>query len=545
MKGITEAGFTTLMPVQEEALIYTLEGRDAYVQSQTGTGKTAAFMITIFQLFLREDSPIKRKQALIIAPTRELAIQIDHDAQLLGKYLNFTIGCFYGGVGYDAQEKSLANNVDIIIGTPGRLLDFQQKGKMDFSTIGILVIDEADRLFDMGFLPDIRRIVDSMPRRNKRLTMLFSATMDERTKAITREYMKNPALIEIMPEQVTVERVTQELYHVAEQEKMSVMLGILKKENPRNVLIFTNMKHTAEKVAKKLEHNGFKSQFISGDLPQAKRLRVISNFKEGKLAVLVATDVAARGLHIENLELIINYDLPQDCENYVHRIGRTARAGKSGKAISLVCENYVYNLEAIEQYIGMKIPVMEMDEGLFQEDKTAHMNFDRPKRRKGTIPRLHDSKGREKRERTKKNSGKTEEDVNYNDNLKKEKVRKEKDYKKERTNFKEQTPRKGKDNSTKTVNKQDKPLTEKKGKYQPPERRGERKPHEKNNVAYPRKTKSMEDRLEYYKKKYGDNFRVNDGATTAAPFSPTAPTETDSKTSLFKKILGFFLKKNN
>lgn len=547
LKGIIEAGYETLMPVQEETLVHTLEGRDAYVQSQTGTGKTAAFLITIFQAFLDERSSIKRKRALVIAPTRELAVQIDKEAKLLGRYLDFKTECFYGGVGYESQEKALENNVDIIIGTPGRLLDFHFKGKLDFNTTGILVIDEADRLFDMGFLPDIRRIVDSMSRRLKRQTMLFSATMDERTRAITGEYMKNPAHIEIMPEQVTVATVTQELYHVAEREKMNLLLGIIKKETPKTMLIFTNMKHTAATVAKKMELNGFKCQYISGDLPQSKRLRVINSFKDGSLSYLAATDVAARGLHIDDLELIVNYDLPQDCENYVHRIGRTARAGKSGKAISLVCENYVYNLEAIENYIGMKIPVVPADENLFQEDKTTGMNLEKPERGKRT-PTHHREKtgekpsGRKPSDHPRKPSTgkKTESEYKHREKDKTEKHEKPVKYEKRERPDKQ-------DKNIKSESFSEKKRKPYAHKEQDPKKRQYKKYSKEKTDKTPDeqpKSNSQQDRLEYYKKKYGENFQVKPELGRSSKSDTSFPTLTPPKESFLKKLFGIFKKKN-
>jgi ATP-dependent RNA helicase RhlB len=491
MKGIEEAGFTTLMPVQEETLVHTLKGRDAYVQSQTGTGKTAAFLITIFHSFLSENDPRKKKSALIVAPTRELALQIEKEAKVLGHHLDFKIGCFYGGVGYNTQERLLKEGVNVIVGTPGRLLDFHQKRKLDFSRINILVIDEADRMFDMGFLPDIRRILDSVTRGSVGQAMLFSATLDAATRSIAREYMKNPAKIEIMPEQVTVDTITQLLYHVGEQEKMNLMLGILKKELPRNALIFTNMKHEADRVARHLEHNGYKCQHISGDLPQSKRMRVIDNFKAGNLPFLVATDVAARGLHIDDLELIINYDLPGDCENYVHRIGRTARAGKSGKAISLACEKYIYNLEAIEEFLGMKIPVAYADDDLYLEDKAEGMTIHKPMRRgRG---------GRDKKSHGKSSS--------------RSKTRSRKPAAKEKT--------------APTTKKHAKGESKKRPHKEPADFRHPSKKKTKRS----QKATTLEDRLEYYKKKYGDNFKVKKTA------------EKTGKPSLIKKITGFFKKK--
>ena len=370
------------MPVQTETFAYTLKGRDVYVQSQTGTGKTAAFLVTIFQRMAHEE-PGRRTKALIVAPTRELAVQIEEEARLLGRYLDVRIGCFYGGVTYTKQEKLLRGGLDMIIGTPGRLIDFNRQGKIDFHDIGILVIDEADRLFDMGFLPDLRRILKKLPPRDKRLTMLFSATLDYRVRELAWEYMNDPAEIEIEPEQITVDGITQELYHVGCEEKLSLLLGLLAREQPENALIFTNTKHMAVEVAGRLELNGYPCEYIMGDLPQQQRLKVIEGIKNKRIRFLVATDVAARGLHIDDLSLVVNYDLPADPENYVHRIGRTARAGKTGKAVSLACDRFVYGLEAIEAYIKRKLPITWPDIELFAEDKSAgkRISADRSLRR--------------------------------------------------------------------------------------------------------------------------------------------------------------------
>ncbi len=382
IKGIIEAGFSHCMPVQTETFAHTLKGRDVYVQSQTGTGKTAAFLVTIFQRMAHQE-PDRRTKALIIAPTRELAVQIEAEALLLGRYLDIRIGCFYGGVTYAKQEKLLQAGLDIIIGTPGRLIDFNQQGKINFHDIGSLVIDEADRLFDMGFLPDLRRILKKLPPREERLTMLFSATLDYRVRELAWEYMNDPAEIEIHSEQVTVDGITQELYHVGCEEKMSLLLGLLNRDKPDNALIFTNTKHMAVEVAKRLELNGYPCEYIMGDLPQQQRLKVIEGIKSKQIRFLVATDVAARGLHIDDLSLVVNYDLPADAENYVHRIGRTARAGKTGKAVSLACDRFVYGLEAIEAYIKRKLPIMWPDSELFAPDKSAgkRLNIERPPRR--------------------------------------------------------------------------------------------------------------------------------------------------------------------
>ncbi|MDR1932784.1 MAG: DEAD/DEAH box helicase [Spirochaetales bacterium] len=374
LKAAEEAGFIECFPVQEETFKRTLTGLDVTVQSQTGSGKTAAFLITIFHQ-LTTGEKYKGKKALVIVPTRELATQIEEDARKLGKYLPFKIGSFFGGIGYGVQEALLREGVDLMIGTPGRLIDFSHQKKINLLDVGILVIDEADRLFDMGFLPDLRKLLRKMPPAQERLTMLLSATLGLRVSSLAWEYMNGAEEIEIDPEQVTVETITQQLYHVSSAEKMRLFLGILKKVNPSNAIIFTNTKHAAEEISKRMELNGYRSQFIIGDLPQKKRLRIIDDMKEGRLSFLVATDVAARGLHVDDLDLVVNYDVPEDAENYVHRIGRTARVGKSGLAVTLACEKYVFGLEAIEKYIGQKIPVLSFTEEDFSEDKSAGMRI--------------------------------------------------------------------------------------------------------------------------------------------------------------------------
>ena len=369
LEGISDRGYTEMTAVQKQTLAQTLQGRDVAVQSQTGTGKTAAFLITLFNRMLNANAP-KRAKALIIVPTRELAVQIEKEARLLNRPLGFGIGSFYGGVGYISQLALLKKGLDIVIGTPGRLLDLSEKGHLKLKEIRILVIDEADRLFDMGFLSDIKKLLRKMPPRNIRQNMLFSATLNRFSRNIAAEHMNRPVFIEVTPERMTVDTIFQELYHVKSHIKMNLMLGLLKAQAPQNALIFTNMRHSAFRLSKKLQHNGFRSQHLTGDLPQSRRLKINDDFTSGKFALLVATDVAARGLHIDSLEMVINYDLPQDCENYVHRIGRTARAGNSGKAISLASEGTGDHLEAIESFIGMKIPVQTADINLFATDES-------------------------------------------------------------------------------------------------------------------------------------------------------------------------------
>lgn len=383
LQGIVDRGYEKVTAVQEKTLVKTLKGRDVAVQSQTGTGKTAAFLITLFERML-QDRGSKRKKALIIVPTRELAVQIEKEARLLNYHLRFSIGSFFGGVGYGPQLASLRKGLDIVIGTPGRLLDLGQKAHLKLRDTAILVIDEADRLFDMGFLPDIKKILQKMPPRNARQNMLFSATLNLLSRKIATEHMNHPDFIEVTPEKLTVDTISQQLYHVKSHIKMNLMLGLLKTQAPQNALIFTNMRHVAFSLAKRLQQNGFRSRYLTGELRQSQRLKIIHDFMAGRFGFLVATDVAARGLHIDHLEMVINYDIPQDCENYVHRIGRTARAGNSGKAISLASEGTADHLEAIESFIGMKIPVQVADDHLFATDMSIGFSSRKRFRKEGS-----------------------------------------------------------------------------------------------------------------------------------------------------------------
>lgn len=384
IRGISEAGFKECLPVQEKTFCHTLKGEDVCVQSQTGSGKTAAFLVSIFQALAGGK---RNRKCLIIAPTRELAVQIEEEARLLGRFQNLKIGCFYGGVGYRKQEKLLEKgDIDIIIGTPGRLIDFGKQDKIRFNEIEILVIDEADRLFDMGFLPDIRWMLKRMPKYSERQTMLFSATLSSRTRQIAWEHMNEPFEIILNPDRVTVDTISQVIYHVESREKMSLLLGILKTCEKENALIFTNTKNAAFMVANRLEHNGYRSEYLIGDLPQNKRQENVEDFKSGRLQYLVATDVAARGLHIENLDLVVNYDLPENPENYVHRIGRTGRTGKSGRAITLACEEFVLGLEPLEAFIDMKIPVAWAEESFLENDASEGMHFSLHSRRNDRKP---------------------------------------------------------------------------------------------------------------------------------------------------------------
>ena len=315
LQGAINASFTSCMSVQELVLPQSLQGKDVMVQSKTGSGKTAVFLLTILQKYgeALANNETTLPVALIIAPTRELAVQIETDAILLSSgFKDFRIGCFYGGVGYQKQDKQVEKGVDLMIGTPGRILDFQKMGKLNFKSINTFVIDEADRLFDMGFYPDIQKMFTMMVDKSKRQTMLFSATLSNRVRNLAWSYMNNPIEIENQPEEITVNNITQELYHISSEEKFPLLLKLLAKEDPKNCLIFTNTKAKAVEISKRLGVNGFTVRYLMGDLPQNKRLGVINRMKSGELRFLVATDVAARGLQIDDLALVINYDIPED-----------------------------------------------------------------------------------------------------------------------------------------------------------------------------------------------------------------------------------------
>lgn len=370
LQGIEDAGYVDCTPVQEQVLKSSLEGRDLYVQSQTGTGKTAAYLTSVIQELLTRGESAGKK-ALVMVPTRELAVQVQEEAQKLAKFTSLKCASFYGGVGYDKQVASLKKGVDIMIGTPGRVIDLNHGNQMDLSSVAFLVIDEADRMFDMGFYPDLRTLIKVLPSSELRQTMLFSATLNSYVKNLAWEYTRNPAEITIAAENITVDEIAQELFHVSSDDKMKLLLGIISHEKPESLIVFCNTKKSCEIVAKRLKMNGFESEFIIGDLPQKKRLTIMDKFKAGAIKCLVATDVAARGIDVNDLAMVINYDLPNEAENYVHRIGRTARAGKSGKAFTFCSEQDVYSLPPIERYIEKSIPSCVADESMFAEDKSA------------------------------------------------------------------------------------------------------------------------------------------------------------------------------
>jgi len=361
LQGIEETGFSHCTPIQAQTLPHALAGKDVAGQAQTGTGKTAAFLVALFNHLLRHPAKDERRpnqiRALVLAPTRELAIQIHKDAETLGRHTGLRLGLAYGGTGYEQQRQQLTEGVDVLIGTPGRIIDYFKQHVFDLRQLQVMVLDEADRMFDLGFIKDIRYLFRRMPTPDKRLSMLFSATLSLRVTELAYEHMNNPVTVEVVAEQVTADRVNQSVFYPAMDEKIPLLLGLLKQEQPQRAIVFVNTKRAGEKVWGYLEGNGIRCGVLSGDVPQKKRQRLLEDFEKGEFPVLVATDVAARGLHIPDVSHVFNYDLPQDAEDYVHRIGRTARAGASGKALSFACEEYAFSLAEIEEYIGQKIPM--------------------------------------------------------------------------------------------------------------------------------------------------------------------------------------------
>ncbi len=360
-KGLADANFEKCTPIQAQTLPRALAGLDVAGQAQTGTGKTAAFLVALYARLLREPAAPDRQtsapRALIVAPTRELAVQIHSDAEVLGSHTGIRLGLAFGGVDYEKQRRHLEEGVDVLIGTPGRIIDFFKQRVFDLRSVQAVVLDEADRMFDLGFITDIRYILRRLPPPDQRLNMLFSATLSQRVLELAYEHMNDPQLVRIEPDKMTVDRITQVIYYPSMDEKPKLLVGLLKHMDPTRSMVFVNTRRCAEDLERTLRGNGINAEAISGDVPQRKRLRMLRDFHDGTLAVLIGTDVASRGLHIPAVSHVFNYDLPQDPEDYVHRIGRTARAGAEGDAISFGCEEYVVSLPDIEAYIGRRLPV--------------------------------------------------------------------------------------------------------------------------------------------------------------------------------------------
>ena len=381
LHAIADAGFSYCTPIQAEVLPSTIKGRDAFGRAQTGTGKTAAFLVTVLTRMLntprKGKPPYGQPRVLIIAPTRELVLQIADEARLLAKYCPCSIVSVFGGMDYEKQRRQLhAKAVDIIVATPGRLLDFKRRKDLNLSKVEMLIIDEADRMLDMGFIPDVRQIVYSTPHKDKRQTLFFSATLTPDVSRLSGSWTRNPVSVEIEPEQVAVDTVEQVVYIVTTDEKFALTYNIIIQKKLERVLIFCNRRDETRRLASMLDRYRIDCAVLSGEIPQKKRIRTLDQFKSGKIRVLVATDVAGRGIHIEGMDYVVNFTLPHDPEDYVHRIGRTGRAGADGTSISFACEEDSFYIPAIEEFIGRPLHCIPPD------DKWLELPPPPPRRRK-------------------------------------------------------------------------------------------------------------------------------------------------------------------
>lgn len=359
IRGLKDTGFEFCTPIQAQSIPIALTGKDVAGEAQTGTGKTAAFMVACFDHLLKNpasaDKKITQPRALLLAPTRELAIQIHKDALAIGRHTGLKFGLAYGGTGYESQRKQLEEGVDLLIGTPGRIIDYFKQHVFDLKACQVVVLDEADRMFDLGFIKDIRYLLRRCPDPDQRLSLLFSATLSHRISELAYEHMDKPEEVRIEADTRTADKVKQTIYYPANDEKIPLLLGLMSSLESTRSIVFINTKRVAENVDAWLEGNDIKSALLSGDVPQNKRQTLLKKFEDGEFDVLVATDVAARGLHIPEVSHVFNFDLPQSGEDYVHRVGRTARAGASGAAISFACEDFAHYLMDIEEYIGHRI----------------------------------------------------------------------------------------------------------------------------------------------------------------------------------------------
>ncbi|HZD53190.1 MAG TPA: DEAD/DEAH box helicase [Woeseiaceae bacterium] len=363
-QGIRDAGFEYCTPIQASTLPLALDNQDVAGQAQTGTGKTAAFLIAAYQRLLtrpRLEAASRQPRVFILAPTRELAVQIANDAEALGKHTGLVTGIAHGGTDYEKQRRRIQEGVDLLVGTPGRIIDYYKQGVFKLDQVEVAVLDEADRMFDLGFIKDIRYLLRRLPPHEARLNMLFSATLSHRVLELAYEHMNDPELIRIEPDKVTADRVRQAIFFPSNPEKPPLLVGLIREMGACRIMVFVNTRREAEWLEAFLGANGIDAKAISGDVPQSRRLGMLRRFQNGELPVLIGTDVASRGLHIPDVQYVINYDLPQDPEDYVHRVGRTARAGAAGDAISFGCETYAISLPDIEEFIGHKIPVATFD----------------------------------------------------------------------------------------------------------------------------------------------------------------------------------------
>lgn len=374
LDAINDLGFTHLTEIQAAALPTILEGHDVAGQAQTGTGKTACFLLGTLETLLASPRPDDGSpRALVIAPTRELAMQIADDCRALTTYTDISHAVICGGLSMNAQSQALEKGIDIAVGTPGRLMDMMRQGKLRLRNIQAIVIDEADRMFDMGFIEDLNIILRQCPPPGRRQAMLFSATLSEQVMRLASRSMRNPKRFDIAADHIVSQNIEESLFHVSSREKLELLMGLIQREQPKRAMIFVNRKVDGEYITWKLNHNGFTAIYISGDLPQRKRTRIVEAMKAGKIPMLVATDVASRGIHVDDVSHVFNYDLPQDPEDYVHRCGRTARAGATGKAMTLACEETVMALPAVEKLRGEPIPVAHAEDPDFIPDRAGRM----------------------------------------------------------------------------------------------------------------------------------------------------------------------------
>ena len=360
LRAIDDLGFTQCTPIQQEVLPYTLLGHDCIGKAQTGTGKTAAFLLTILTDLLNNPPEEPRyagePRALVIAPTRELVLQIAKDAEALGKYTGMHVVTLIGGMDYDRQRQALSKRfVDILVATPGRLMDFHSQREIHLDRVELLVIDEADRMLDMGFIPQVRRIIRQTPAKTHRQTMFFSATFTEEVVRLSDQWTQDPVRVEIEPESVAAKDVDQIVYVVESRRKLDLLLNILRSPEASSVMIFANRRDQVRRLHERLERAGISVGILSGEVPQQKRLKTLEAFREGRYRVLVATDVAGRGIHVEGVTHVVNFTLPEDPDDYVHRIGRTGRAGATGTSISFACEDDAFLLGPIEELLGQKL----------------------------------------------------------------------------------------------------------------------------------------------------------------------------------------------
>jgi ATP-dependent RNA helicase RhlB len=353
-KALYDLNFKKLTPIQKQSLPKGVQSRDIIGQAQTGTGKTAAYLTILYSNLLKKKKDHKSSRALILAPTRELAVQIFKEAEKIGVHTDIRSICIYGGENMNIQRDELKKNPEIVIATPGRLLGFMEEKKIRLDKAEVFVIDEADRMLDMGFMPDVRKIESKLPSKKHRQTLFFSATLPEQVTQLAYEWTKNPKEIRIDPENITSENIVQKTYLVTSEEKFPLLVNFIKKKKAKNTIIFTNQKYVAKDIYDKLRRYNIDCRLLTGDIPQNKRLKALEDFQKGRAGLLIATDVAARGIHIDNVSHVINYNMPNKAENYVHRIGRTGRAGEKGKSISFACQEDSFYIPAIEEFTETK-----------------------------------------------------------------------------------------------------------------------------------------------------------------------------------------------